>query len=377
MNKQVSNISYIRNFFRDKISLSVCCLSLFILIAGYFVLFQKKALHIFPDNKNVQIKFYSDSADNGNSSIESFIKSDSLISMDFILKKGFIRPYVGIDLTISDKKEIDISDYNQVQIEALGRDIKNIVVYLITNDQNDAKISKKFPFQYYCENIELTSEKKLFKLDLSNFKIPDWWFDANNISPTQSKTPNWKRLVDINFGTGLTPTLDKKRTLSIFSMSFTRDNTRTIFYMFIIQFGVLCLLVLLFIIRNKPFKKISPITINYKAVSPDDRIKLNSSFLDYINNNFQDSELTLEKVAKHAGIKARHISETISDNYFCNFKTYINQIRINESKRLLKETNLEISEIAYKVGFSSPNNFNRVFKNLTGKNPSEFLQSIE
>ena len=49
----------------------------------------------------------------------------------------------------------------------------------------------------------------------------------------------------------------------------------------------------------------------------------------------------------------------------------------NSKGNVLKETDLQISEIAYKVGFSSPSNFNRVFKNLTDKNPSEFLQSNE
>lgn len=56
--------------------------------------FQKEPLQIYPNNENVQIIFYTDSVDNGNSIVESFNISDSLISMDFILKEGFVRPYI-------------------------------------------------------------------------------------------------------------------------------------------------------------------------------------------------------------------------------------------------------------------------------------------
>lgn len=378
MNRQAVNHSfkdYLKDFLQDKISLSIACLSLLILLAIYFTFFQKKPLQIFPGNKNIHIRNYTDKFDNGNSTIESFIISDSLINMDFILREGFVRPYVGIGITFPEKEEIDISDYNEIQVEALGTDINTVLVYLVMNDSSVAEISRKFPSQYFGESIEVTSEKKLFKLYLNNFKVPDWWFDVNNFTPSKSIHPNWKRLADINFSNGLTPTLDNKKSLKISYVSFTRNNTATIIYMSFIQFGIVCLLLLIFIIRKKPFRRNSPITINYKAVNLDEKIMLDNSFLDYINNNFHDSELTLKKVARFTGIQARQIAETISENYGCNFKTYINQIRINESKRLLKETNLHNSEIAYKVGFSSPSHFNRVFKNLTGKNPSEYLQT--
>ena len=52
-------------------------------------------------------------------------------------------------------------------------------------------------------------------------------------------------------------------------------------------------------------------------------------------------------------------------------KTYINNIRIEEAQRLLANTKLNISEIAYTVGFNSPSTFNKVFKKTTGMTPSE------
>ena len=116
------------------------------------------------------------------------------------------------------------------------------------------------------------------------------------------------------------------------------------------------------------------VVINYHAITLDQKQKSENIYLDYINENFQNSDLSLHLVSEQTGINQRKIAESIYAQFNCNVKTYINQIRIQEALRLLKETELSISEIAYKVGFSSPSNFNRVFKHLTDKTPSDYIQ---
>jgi len=44
---------------------------------------------------------------------------------------------------------------------------------------------------------------------------------------------------------------------------------------------------------------------------------------------------------------------------------------MNEASRMLKENNLTVSEIAYKVGYNDPSYFSRSFKKMFGKNPTE------
>jgi AraC-like DNA-binding protein len=47
-------------------------------------------------------------------------------------------------------------------------------------------------------------------------------------------------------------------------------------------------------------------------------------------------------------------------------------LRINEAQQLLQETELGISEIAYRVGFENLSYFNRSFKRISGKTPRHF-----
>jgi len=48
----------------------------------------------------------------------------------------------------------------------------------------------------------------------------------------------------------------------------------------------------------------------------------------------------------------------------------IRSIRLKEAMKLLKTGGLNVSEVAYKVGFSDPNYFSRIFTKAFGTNPS-------
>jgi len=52
---------------------------------------------------------------------------------------------------------------------------------------------------------------------------------------------------------------------------------------------------------------------------------------------------------------------------------FINVFRLKKSLELLKQGQLQISEIAYQVGFNDPKYFSRIFKKFFKKSPSEYL----
>jgi AraC-like DNA-binding protein len=72
-------------------------------------------------------------------------------------------------------------------------------------------------------------------------------------------------------------------------------------------------------------------------------------------------------------------------SYLCNhFKKetgktiteYINELKVRESKRLLKNSKLSLIEISTRLGFSSQSYFHIVFKKHTGITPQEFRKTI-
>jgi transcriptional regulator GlxA family with amidase domain len=85
-----------------------------------------------------------------------------------------------------------------------------------------------------------------------------------------------------------------------------------------------------------------------------------------------DDELSLTKVAKSVHISANHLSEKFKQVTGVNFVDYVARIRVGKARDLLQNSNLRISEIAFAVGFQSLSQFNRVFKKLTRKSPTQF-----
>ena len=85
-----------------------------------------------------------------------------------------------------------------------------------------------------------------------------------------------------------------------------------------------------------------------------------------------DEELSLTEVGKAVNISGNHLSEKFKEVTGINFVDYISRIRVAKARDLLQNPNLRISEIAFAVGFQSLSQFNRVFKKLTRKSPTQF-----
>lgn len=94
--------------------------------------------------------------------------------------------------------------------------------------------------------------------------------------------------------------------------------------------------------------------------------------LVFIQNNFNDPALSREKIAHHVNLTEKYLSTLFKKEIGTNLIGYINIVRITDAERLLKETNLTVSEIAFRVGYNSIQNFNKNFRSITHKAPTDF-----
>ena len=82
-------------------------------------------------------------------------------------------------------------------------------------------------------------------------------------------------------------------------------------------------------------------------------------------------ELSLSRVAKAVNIHPNYLSEKFKQVTGMNFVEYVARTRFEKACRLLHDGDLRISDIAFAVGFQSLSQFNRVFKKLSGKSPTQ------
>lgn len=95
--------------------------------------------------------------------------------------------------------------------------------------------------------------------------------------------------------------------------------------------------------------------------------------ISFIRLNYP-SDITVTEVARQAGVGERHLRNLFSRHLDLSPLDYLNQIRINKSIELLRNTELSVKEICFQCGFKSPQYFSRVFKQQTGITPRELTK---
>nr|WP_314896346.1 substrate-binding domain-containing protein [uncultured Flavobacterium sp.] len=97
---------------------------------------------------------------------------------------------------------------------------------------------------------------------------------------------------------------------------------------------------------------------------------------DLIEKNLDNSAYTVEDLARSLTISRVQLYRKVKAILGISVSDHINNMRLDKSKELLKKADLNISEIAYAVGFSSPNYFSTSFKNKFGVSPKEYKSKI-
>ena len=103
----------------------------------------------------------------------------------------------------------------------------------------------------------------------------------------------------------------------------------------------------------------------------DSIIKKVYSITSFIHNNFRE-ELSLNMIADKFFVSSYYLSHKFKTITGFTLINYIQMTRIRNAQQLLLSTNMKITEIAEKCGFSSFSQFNRVFRKYTEVSPSTF-----
>jgi AraC-like DNA-binding protein/ligand-binding sensor protein len=102
-----------------------------------------------------------------------------------------------------------------------------------------------------------------------------------------------------------------------------------------------------------------------------------SKFLDivkaknYIDNHFREP-ITISEASEQACLSEAYFSRTFKKALGSTFTQYIQFLRLTEAKKLLKNTDMQISRIAFLCGFNNLSYFNELFRKTEKCSPTEF-----
>ena len=96
--------------------------------------------------------------------------------------------------------------------------------------------------------------------------------------------------------------------------------------------------------------------------------------LDYMMEHLGDG-LRIDRVAAEFGFSVRNLSRLLHASGI-RFADYMNHQRVVRAIELFSDGGKTLQQVAYEAGFSTPNHFNRVFRQVTGMSPSEYATGV-
>ena len=101
----------------------------------------------------------------------------------------------------------------------------------------------------------------------------------------------------------------------------------------------------------------------------------------YESKDFTNEELTIVDLANAMNMHYRKLSKIINQVAECNFNHFINRFRVEEAKRIMKDTDRMASQtlevLGQEVGFKSPSSFYNAFKKFEGQTPAKYMKNIK
>mgnify|MGYP001043357238 CR=1 FL=1 len=121
-----------------------------------------------------------------------------------------------------------------------------------------------------------------------------------------------------------------------------------------------------------PYRQLSSIAYQKNVHKHQSRVaKVTQFILERV-----DAPLSLGEVSHFAGMTPNAFCSWFKKSVGHTFVTYVNTLRIEKACQYLLETDWDISEIAFKIGFENITHFNRVFKSLKDTTPKSYRKSV-
>ncbi len=130
--------------------------------------------------------------------------------------------------------------------------------------------------------------------------------------------------------------------------------------------------ILQIIIEGKKDCKFLSVLSKSNTYSTNEGKRLNDILQFTFNNAHR--KIYIEEVAQIANLSTEAFCRYFKTRTMKTYTTFLNEVRVSQASRLLiNNKDKPITEICFETGFANLSNFNRVFKRITGKIPSQYI----
>jgi AraC-like DNA-binding protein len=343
---------------------------LLVLIGIFFLNFDKTVVFPFTNPSEILVNTFHEDDSIKNSFIDLQKKTPTLV-FKYSLNQNIKEPFTGIYFHKANNDSFfDFSSFNQIKIYIKSKKGKRIPFYLTLNESSFTTPNEVFSNLPLFSIINYTKEG-WYVLNKNDFEIPSWWLRDYGLKKAEVFDIDYSRVNYLMLYSCQILPPNVVDEIEVKSIQFSNSNTSVYFSIFII---LLFYNIVYFVFYK--YKKTVVIPYVAQGVTDTNLYKNNNAkiIVDLIGENYALSDISVDWMYQKTKISKREIASIFKVHFNISFKEYLNLIRLTESKRLLKETTLSVSEIAYKVGYNNVTHFNRVFKEKNGISPTEFRE---
>jgi AraC-like DNA-binding protein len=322
---------------------------------------------------------FDDKLFKGDSQIESFSYTSQELILNYRLRPGAQFPMVFINFSLGTAENpFDLSGIESVAIDIGGATVKSILLFFqtfvpgISRPGMENALTLR-PSQY---SLEFTPGVRNYTVAIQKFVTEPWWLATANPGPRKLPLEDYKRVVNFSIMLNQDSSsyiFDKPEQIVIKRLAFNKSISNinlSLLIGVVFLYSVFYSLQLAQSIRNCLIKVPAQKPVQVVTYHEHDlgRIK------EFIETHYCDPDISANMIYQKLGIPRTRVSKLLTQEYHLTFKQIINKMRIEEAKRLVKQTDLRIIDISLTLGFQNVTHFNYVFKEQTGMSPSEFKE---
>ncbi len=334
--------------------------------------------HTLPTGVPLWITF-DDNHEGGSSGNIACSVSDS-VQWIYYKKPGFPWPYIGLSLVLPGDT-VSHNQYSYKKDDSLVMVLRSnhestIKLQLATYDPLFTNPDDDRSYRVLETYITVKKENHRVAVPLGEFRTAAWWMQRYKVPP-ENNDLHLDAIWRIEWEFDGPDRLGKIDTLIISRVELKRHSSKNAYILGIMAITMLTGIGIRKKITNR--KKTTSATVDAgiptQPLQPMPLVTEAGEWervLLFLQNNYFDPELNLQRIAAELGFSESRLSRLINEHNPDGFRSLIHDLRITEAKRLLSETELNISEIAFKLGYAASSHFNREFKQRAGSTPSGF-----
>jgi len=302
-----------------------------------------------------------------NSVIESFTKNHDGFVLKYQLHTKLSNPYAGV---LFEGRVWDLHKFDRVTIEINPDQCDPFSVVFADFVPGFSDSTNDLTWQIFEHEIIPRPGKSRYTIELEDFSTPIWWFAEFGQKLERSKDTHFKRVQQIQFQNHPVSAVNKPLQITVSKISFSHTPLQSAPFWMV---SVGCIMAL-FAVRKR---KSIPMPYHHLDGDESHLSADESRIVTFIGNHYARPDMTLSLVTLETGLSQKLIRKVLVLRFDKSFKQYLTDIRLQEARRLLTETDRLIADISLYVGYKHATTFTRLFREQFGHSPREFRDKLQ